>query len=51
MNDWLCIRLKCQRVLTWLLKDYHGNEMDETGVNGSVLDVPECSDMVTGGLP
>jgi hypothetical protein len=33
MNDWLGIRLMSLRVVTWLLKDCHGNEIEVTDMN------------------
>ena len=33
MNDWLGIRLMYLRVVTWLLKDCHGNEIEVTDMN------------------
>ena len=36
MDDWLGMRLMCLRVVTWLLKDCHGNEIEVTDMNDFV---------------
>ena len=33
MNHWLVIRLICLRVVTSLMKDCHGNEIEVTYIN------------------
>jgi len=33
MNDWLGIKQMCLRVVTWFLKDLHGNEIDVTDMH------------------
>ena len=30
MNDWLSNKLLCMRVVTWLVKDCHSNEIEDT---------------------
>jgi len=33
MNDWPGFRLMCMRVVTWLLMNCYGNEIEETDMN------------------
>ena len=33
LNDWICIRLKNLKVVTWLLKDCYDNDIELTDMN------------------
>jgi len=47
MNDWLGFRLMYMRVVTWLLKDCHDNEIEVTDMNDCLRIRHICLRVVT----